>query len=165
MLLLLMAGLILCIMLFHYKSKRKFIDLPGAGLQLPLIGHYQVSALSLAGLILYILLFHYKSQRKFIGLPGACLQLPLIGHYQVSCPLIGWSYSVHNALPLQIQEEVYRPSRGWPSAASHWSLPGKLPSHWLVLFCIFCSSITNPRESLQNFQGLAFSCLSLVTTR
>jgi hypothetical protein len=86
--------------------------------------------LLLAGLILCIMLFHYKSKRKFIDLPGAGLQLPLIGHYQVSGPLIGWSYAVYNALPLQIQEEVYRPSRGWPSAASHWPLPGKLPSHW-----------------------------------
>ncbi len=142
MLLLLLAGLILCIMFFHYKSKKKFTDLPGAGLQLPLIGHYQVSC---------PLIGHYQVSCPLIGWPYSVhnalpLQIqeevyrpswgwpsaaslghyqvscPLIGHYQVSCPLIGWPYSVHNALPLQIHEEVYRPSRGWPSSASHYWL-------------------------------------------
>jgi hypothetical protein len=46
----LLAGLLL----LHYKTRRRFLGLPGAGLQLPIIGHYQVSLL---------LISHYQTRQ------------------------------------------------------------------------------------------------------
>ena len=41
--LLVLVGLFMGLLGLFYWSRRKFLGLPGAGLQLPLIGHYQVS--------------------------------------------------------------------------------------------------------------------------
>ena len=41
--LLVLVGLFVGLLGLFYWSRRKFLGLPGAGLQLPLIGHYQVS--------------------------------------------------------------------------------------------------------------------------
>jgi hypothetical protein len=46
MLLLLILGLVVSLLLLHFKSRRRFLGLPGAGLYLPVIGHYQVSYLA-----------------------------------------------------------------------------------------------------------------------
>jgi hypothetical protein len=54
---LLVLALVVGLLLLHYKTRRRFLGLPGAGLQLPIIGHYQVSLL---------LIGHYQTRQLLI---------------------------------------------------------------------------------------------------
>ncbi len=47
--LLVVVSLVVCLLLVLYRARRKYLGLPGAGLQLPFIGHYQVRRQSLIG--------------------------------------------------------------------------------------------------------------------
>ncbi len=107
MLLLLIAGLVVGLLLLHFKSRRKFIGLPGAGLYLPFIGHYQVSCLMCSGhlatrkavfncslpgsavfqksAITSIAISHWSLPRLAVSNWSLPALLSLVGPYQISC--------------------------------------------------------------------------------